>query len=196
MDKYKQPDFYHFSDDSIWLTTQVQLIECGNKRDGDVHCLDLCAGCGVVGIEFANIYPISSLSFIEKQNTFIPLLKENCNKLKREIDVEVASVDLLEYESERKIDILLCNPPYFNEGDGRRANSKEKNACRFLEGISYVDILKFCYKFLNSSKGIGYILYRSDLPYFDTAINEMKSYLSYRSIKRTTSLSLAVIKHL
>ncbi|MGL6035003.1 MAG: hypothetical protein ACRC0N_08060, partial [Acinetobacter johnsonii] len=50
---YKQPDEYRFSLDSIHLARFVASQLASHSELGSLRVLDLCAGCGVIGIELS-----------------------------------------------------------------------------------------------------------------------------------------------
>jgi tRNA1(Val) A37 N6-methylase TrmN6 len=121
---YNQPDFYHFSEDSTFLANIA-------ARDIKKHdrVLDLCAGCGVVGIEFWKQRPSTShLTFLEKQIEFKESLELNIQHVK---DIEVSCI----YESfsnvviREKFDLIMCNPPYFAIEASRASGNMNKNTC-------------------------------------------------------------------
>ena len=62
---YKQPEFYHFSRDSIELAHYAAKYFYNKKN---LSVLDLGCGSGVVGIEFClHHVSVGSIDFIEKQ---------------------------------------------------------------------------------------------------------------------------------
>ena len=69
--EYKQPSFYHFNEDSILLVKEALKLE-----EGIESVLDLCAGCGVIGVEYAiSNSKIKRLSFVELQKQFIKYIE-------------------------------------------------------------------------------------------------------------------------
>jgi len=135
---YNQPDFYHFSEDSTFLANIA-------ARDIKKHdrVLDLCAGCGVVGIEFWKQHPSTShLTFLEKQIEFKESLELNIQHVK---DIEVSCI----YESfsnvviREKFDLIMCNPPYFAIEASRASGNMNKNTCRLMAKGEMILLLNF-----------------------------------------------------
>ncbi len=70
---YVQPNEYHFSLDSVQLAQRVAqyFLQKPNSVSLLKNVLDLCAGTGVIGIEFLHIFPqIENLHFIEVQSEY------------------------------------------------------------------------------------------------------------------------------
>jgi len=79
---YSQPEEYHFSHDSIFLSRHVfEIIKSQGLHYNRI--LDLCAGCGVIGIDL--LFHINKeklklpleLDFIEIQNIYFPHFQKN-----------------------------------------------------------------------------------------------------------------------
>lgn len=112
-DDYIQPDFYRFNEDSIHLV-KFALKNSLNPKT----LLDLCAGSGVVGIEFAlQNKNVNYIEFVELQFEFKRYLEQNVMLL-NEVEAKIDIISLGEYESSIQFDLILCNPPYYliNEG--------------------------------------------------------------------------------
>lgn len=152
---YKQPDFYHFSQDSLALV---------NKAIGDSSflpktVLDIGAGCGVLSIECTNLLKsISDLTLLEPQEAFFPFLEENLNNLlERKVKYEFEKSIFSQYQTERKFDLILCNPPYFEKGKGRSSPYLERQVCRTFE-VDGPDLYLEKILGLLEQGGRGYIL--------------------------------------
>ena len=83
---YSQPNFYHFSEDSIRLADYVvSKIEEKNLSENQrsLNCLDLCAGCGVIGLEVVLKGSFAgAINFCEINRDYSSFLIENQKKLK------------------------------------------------------------------------------------------------------------------
>lgn len=132
---YLQPEFYRFSEDSLKLVNFVKDISA--KR-----VLDLCAGSGVVGIEYALLHPeIERLDFCEIQEAFLSYLEKNRSFFIKNLKGQVFHQNYEQFDSQEKYDLILANPPYFFHGRGLLSPSQEKNRCRFFMDSSFAQFL-------------------------------------------------------
>ena len=148
---YSQPSFYRFSDDSIWLAhTIAHKINghCNSQTMRSLKVLDLCAGCGVVGIEFLSqinqLNSFQQITFLELQADFKTHIEDNwqqfavkSNAIFLNINIEITSLGnkmkSSSISSEEKFDIILSNPPYFAKGTGIPSPNSYKNRCHFFD---------------------------------------------------------------
>ncbi len=168
---YSQPTEYRFSHDSVFLARRAfELL--GGRDFSSRHALDLCAGSGIIGMDFlfhrraAGGSLPREFDFLEVQAVYWPHFQENlkrlgelattCHFLQRNYD------DLQRPEFAGKYDLILCNPPYFLQGQGKLSTSEFKNRCRFFIDSDLKNLLLGIANCL-SSEGAAYVLLR-DLP--------------------------------
>ena len=94
------------------------IINHSNKFSIDikeVYVLDLFSGVGSFGIECLS-QGASHVTFIEKYEEVLPILKKNLNDLKSEINYEIIESDIInkfEFKSLKlKYDLIFLDPPY------------------------------------------------------------------------------------
>ena len=94
------------------------IINHSNKFSIDIkkaYVLDLFSGVGSFGIECLS-QGASHVTFIEKYEGVLPILKNNLNNLKSEINYEIIESDILnkfEFKSLKlRYDIIFLDPPY------------------------------------------------------------------------------------
>lgn len=126
MTDYSQPDFYRFNQDSLklvkWVSRQVSKAS---------QLLDLGAGCGIIGIELANLLRPDNLNLLEVQTDFLPHIQENIKtQLKHQIPVEVVNESFGKWSPEKKYDLITCNPPYFLPGRGEPYKDSRRELAR------------------------------------------------------------------
>ena len=126
---YSQPEFYHFSQDSIELAKFAAKYWADEEID---HLIDMFCGCGVVGIEFFFRHSkIQKLEFIEREKEFYESIESNLKKSKRKMDYEIKIIDIAELDQLPSESYILANPPYFLEGSGRPAGNEKKHHANF-----------------------------------------------------------------
>ena len=179
--QYKQPDSYHFSLDSIHLAEFVaeQLQSC--RYLPSMHVLDLCAGCGVIGMELSwYVRELKYFDFVEVQSIYAESFQQNVSTVNRpELQLNWHNLNyetLLESAWTEKYDLIVSNPPYFQPGHGTLSPCDFKNRCRFFLDSSFEH---FILAIVNSLKkeGQAWFLLRSLLQHGYDAFAIMQNIL-------------------
>lgn len=135
--KYSQPEGYRFSHDSVFLARRVFELEHTNLSR-DLRLLDLCCGCGVVGLDFLFHARLSGqplpqhCDFLDVQDVYREHFEHNVQAFvgaNLNLSFRNENYTALAVES---YDLILCNPPYFRAGQGRPSPVEFKNRCRFF----------------------------------------------------------------
>jgi len=186
---YSQPTFYKFNEDSITL---VKYVQKNFKFFENINVLDLCSGCGVIGLELLYYADVRfKLDLMEKQIEFKVYLNSNKLLLKNNIDDIKIIISDFSSESQRKsssYDLIVCNPPYFEAGRSRLSANINRNICRHFIDNTYTDLIKAISKLLKLS-GTAYIITRQLLE------EENKLKLQIVKIKIKRNLYIYIIKH-
>ncbi len=160
---YSQPNFYKFSEDSIELTKY--LVEKSPKKFSTT--LDLCSGCGVLGIELISHEIITSCDFLELQPEFLNHILENIKNLETfalNYSIYIGAIgDFLKGQPDKffkKYELIIANPPFFNIEDGRLSPSNQgRNQCRFFLKDNYQIFFNFITRALKND-GVCYFITR------------------------------------
>lgn len=158
MNDYHQPDYYRFSEDSLWLRDIVV-----NDADTPLSCLDLFAGCGVIGIEIANqIASISTLTSVEVQNHFSFYLKKNSQSMLRaKVNHHIEICSISHFKDINSYDLIVANPPYFAIEKSRPSPNHQKDICRRFQVDTWEDFFILAKRLL-SENGKCYFLARKE----------------------------------
>lgn len=159
MKDYLQPNIYRFSQDSIGLAKRAAV---DISKDKKIKVLDVCAGSGVVGLEFIKITNsiVNSICFIEKQKeVFEKYILENTESLS--IHKKIVFDDFRNITLEDKFDVVLCNPPYFSRSKNRLSDNVISRNCTHFDDGFYESLITFILKYKKSS-GMAYVLYRAN----------------------------------
>ena len=168
---YSQPEEYHFSHDSVFLSRRIfeQMSDVNLK---DTRALDICSGSGIVGMDFlfhrrqAGQSLPGQFDFLEIQDEYRPHFLENQIRM-GPLEIEFNFVhrnynDLLLPEFKNSYDLIVSNPPYFFTWQGKLSPSEFKNRCRFFIDSDLKNLLLGIGSALKKS-GTSYMLLR-DLP--------------------------------
>ncbi|MFN8370606.1 MAG: RsmD family RNA methyltransferase [Bacteriovoracaceae bacterium] len=185
---YSQPNFYKFNEDSILLTKY--LIE--NSVGKFDRALDLCAGCGVLGIELLSHNIISSCDFLEYQNNFLEHILHNLNLLEEpKLDTAIHIGSMSEFLASnrdkfyKKYDLIISNPPFFNIEDYKVSESNiDRNYCRFFIKDNQDIFFEFIANALKE-KGECYFLFRGEIKSSKYNIKKVKELVGSSIFKFT-----------
>lgn len=138
---YSQPDDYRLSHDSVFLAWEVFNLTKNLDLKGK-RVLDVCAGSGIVGMDFLFHRRAQGLSlpdcadFLEIQEVYQEHFFENIKRLgslSTELHFLNINYDILETEKFfKQYDIIIGNPPYFLPTQGKKSDNEFKNRCRFF----------------------------------------------------------------
>jgi tRNA1Val (adenine37-N6)-methyltransferase len=184
---YFQPEDYRFSLDSIFLAQKVaKLIERQTDLE-DWKILDLCAGCGIIGLELSLHQPkIKSIDFLEIQNLYRDYFNQNVRMIKqvdqheqfRFLNINYSA--LLDSQWENSFDLILSNPPYFFKGEGLLSPNEFKNRCRFFLDSDFQTLIEACLHSLKPGR-CAYLLIRKGNAHGRNPEEEIKQLLADRA---------------
>lgn len=168
MNKYYQPDFYHFSEDSIHLVNYLVAHELEDKHQ---RVLDLCAGCGVVGLELLQRWSgITHLDFVEAQIEFAPFLEKNIEQTAKQTVTNIYYQHFSDFKKVQEYDLIIANPPYFNAGKGRISGNPLKQRCRTFSHDTFIDFINCCHDLKTASNAIYFLAIEENANKFSDVI--------------------------
>ncbi len=135
-----QPDFFRFSLDSLLLASFARLPGGSRPLAG----LDLGAGCGVIGLALLLAHELARektapgrvrMTGVELDPDMAACAMDNARSLGLASQYEVVQADVSSYEHSRRVDFVLANPPYRQEGTGRLSKGQARTQARFESGL-------------------------------------------------------------
>lgn len=169
---YSQPRDYHFSHDSVFLAREIFERHGDQLAQEHVQILDLCAGCGIVGLDllFHQLKEKSfsgEVDFLEVQEIYQEHFLKNKEILQSHFPNNPVSLNWVQnsYASvanSKKYDLIVSNPPYFVVGQGLLSPNEFKNRCRFFVDSDWPTMIRFMQNSLKP-EGQAYFLVREEL---------------------------------
>ena len=153
---YQDDDFYKFTSDSIKLAKF-----CNIKHTDNV--LDMCAGCGVVGLYAYSICQCNTIVFNDIQPQMCDLIQQNIQLNNLQNKCKVICKDLKELELGdfcKPLDVIICNPPYFKL-NGKIKQDDSVAMCRH-EISTNLNIIIYTASRLIKDKGRFYFIIPAD----------------------------------
>lgn len=153
MNGYSQPEGYRFSHDSIELAQRAAEFVTSRalKREGATpkfRVLDLCAGCGVVGLELAKILKANEVDvsgievdFNEVQSAYEDHFRRNSDWAASWLKTRWLQMNYADLGGE-KYDLIVSNPPYFDRAHGNLPPCALKARARFFLDSDFETLLE------------------------------------------------------
>lgn len=167
--EYVQPKEYRFSHDSVFFARKIFEFYA-EKNISEFSVLDLCSGCGIIGLDFLFHLKHSTanlpkrMDFLEVQDIYQKYFEENVKRLgdvTTQLSWQNKNYDtLIGSPYQEKYDLIFCNPPYFFPTQGKLSPSDFKNRCRFFIDSTFLILVQAIVEVL-SPQGSAYILLRS-----------------------------------
>lgn len=176
---YYQPEDYRFSLDSVFLAQKVAESLKSAAHPEDLRVLDLCSGCGVVGLELHFHLPaLRKIDFLEVQEVYLPFFEKNVEQAKKPDSefnfLHMNYADLIDNDHREKYDVIVSNPPYFFQGEGLLSpNNDFKNRCRFFIDSDFHNLIQATL-FVLKPKGRAFILARPGSHHGRDLLEEIK----------------------
>ena len=181
-------------------TETEELVRLMLKEDLDgKEILDIGTGSGCIAISLAKNLPNAKVTALDISNHALDVAKENAKF--NNVDIEFIKVDIFEYQSDKKYDIVVSNPPYVLESEKvlmkQNVLGFEPNLALFVEDNKslkyYEHILNLSYDSINP---IGHIFFeinhikRKDLENIFKKNNRFKSEFFKDSYNKTRFLKV------
>lgn len=179
---YFQPEEYRFSLDSVFLAQRVIKHLDGRGPISEYNFLDLCAGCGVIGLEMMILNrDITHFDFVEIQEVYREYFAKNIKGIFETPPTTINFIyanyqNLRTPENQNKYDIIVCNPPYFFKDEGLLSPSEFKNRCRFFLDSNLEELIKTVHYVLKEN-GEAFLLIRPGKHHGRELINEVQTIL-------------------
>ena len=141
---------YRFSVDAPLLADFVKT-----KRSDEI--LELGAGNGIISL-LLSIKPFKHITAVEIQRSLADMARRNVKLNNLERKVSIVQQDLLQYDSEKKFDVIFSNPPYIKKGEGHLSSSQEKSIAKHELKCDIFDIVEKTANLLKN-KGRAYYVY-------------------------------------
>lgn len=149
---------YRFSMDSVLLAHF-----CLHWKNGNI--LDIGCGCGILGLLLLyRTNNVLRIDGIELQESLVRLAKKNSavNNFSDKLHIihgDYRKID--KFFPAENFSNIICNPPFYKIGSGRRSNNKEAYIARHQGTSSTVEIVN-CMAYALKNKGRVSIIYPAD----------------------------------
>ena len=84
------------------------------KNHSNLDIIDICSGSGAIGLTIMQEIANCHMTLLDISPKAIDISKKNAEKFNIKNNIEYICDDILLYTSDKKYDIVLCNPPYIS----------------------------------------------------------------------------------
>ncbi len=169
-----------------------ELVRLMLKEDFDgKEILDIGTGSGCIAISLAKNLPNAKVSALDISSDALEVAKENA-KLNN-VSIEFIHADIFEFQSEKKYDIIVSNPPYVTESEKPLMKQNvlgfEPDLALFVNDITplkfYEHIVRFSNNQLNSNGKIYFEINENLVDLFFKVCNDhnLKKYRIMKDYK-------------
>ncbi|MBQ3219395.1 MAG: methyltransferase [Clostridia bacterium] len=135
---YQDSDLYCFTSDAVLLSKFARV------KKGDVVA-DFCSGSGIVGIHLYGLNSdlIKSVTLFEMQKPLFDLSVKSINENNLNDKFSAVNTRLQDIQSEYfgKFSLIVCNPPYMENGRGEQDKDDSIAKCRAEVSLSLSELI-------------------------------------------------------
>ena len=163
-----------------------ELVRLMLKEDLDgKEILDIGTGSGCIAISLAKNLHNAKVSALDISKDALEVAKENAEL--NNVNIEFIHADIFEYQSDKKYDVIVSNPPYVLESEKmlmkQNVLNYEPEIALFVDDINalkyYESVIKFSLNNLNSQ---GQIFFETNENYKDE-LNKLAQNYEYNIIE-------------
>ncbi|MEF1291264.1 tRNA1(Val) (adenine(37)-N6)-methyltransferase, partial [Vibrio sp. M260118] len=158
------------------VSTDGVLLGAWVDMSGAQVVLDIGTGTGLLSLMCAQRYPELSIEAIDIDDQAIKAAQVNFSHSPWQARLTLHHGNVLEYSFTNKFDRIICNPPYFNNGE--QANNPSRATARHTDSLTHIDLLGRCVQLLNDYGKANFVLPQVEGEQFMQLAQEQGWYVS------------------
>lgn len=153
--QFKQFAVAH-SRSTMQVGTDAVLLGAWAKQDKPNSILDVGTGCGIIALMLAQRYTAAAVEAIDYDATSVVEASENFANSPFAERLSAKQADFRDVEGNTKYDLIVSNPPYFN--DKIKPTDESRRLARNTETLPYPALVKGVTKLLATTGGFCCVL--------------------------------------
>lgn len=138
------------------VSTDGVLLGAWANITNSLSIIDIGCGTGLLSLMCAQREALSHIDAVELMPAAAKIAQENISRSPWYGRIQLFHQDILSYLPEKKYDAIICNPPYFNNGE--QSKKGERSFARHTDSLSFGDLLSQSKKLLSSKGRASFIL--------------------------------------
>ncbi|WP_260259817.1 tRNA1(Val) (adenine(37)-N6)-methyltransferase [Vibrio intestinalis] len=118
--------------------------------------LDIGTGTGLLALMCAQRNGHAKIEALDIDLEAAETAKANFANSPWHTRLNVSHCDLIAHRFKDQFDAIICNPPYFNNGE--QANNQQRATARHTDSLSHTDLLKKCKSLLSEDGNASFVL--------------------------------------
>ncbi|KAB2824096.1 tRNA1(Val) (adenine(37)-N6)-methyltransferase [Aliivibrio finisterrensis] len=137
------------STDGVLLGAWTDINKCQS-------ILDIGCGTGLLSLMCAQREALSHIDAVELMPAAAKIAQKNIDHSPWHDRIQLFHQDILSYLPEKTYDAIICNPPYFSNGE--QSKKGERSFARHTDSLSFGDLLSQSKKLLSPKGRASFIL--------------------------------------
>ena len=138
------------------VSTDGVLLGAWANIENSLSIIDIGCGTGLLSLMCAQREPLSHIDAVELMPAATRVAQKNIDHSPWHDRIQLFHQDILTYLPEKKYDAIICNPPYFNNGE--QSQKGERSFARHTDALSFADLLSQSKKLLSPKGQASFIL--------------------------------------
>lgn len=138
------------------VSTDGVLLGAWSKVQQAKYILDIGTGTGLLSLMCAQRNALAIIDAIDIDEHAIEAAKKNVQNSPWDSRIHLHHGDVLDYSLSALFDSIVCNPPYFN--DGEQAQVRQRAVARHTDQLSHKELLERCFHLLSDHGNANFIL--------------------------------------
>ncbi|GLR77095.1 tRNA1(Val) (adenine(37)-N6)-methyltransferase [Aliivibrio sifiae] len=138
------------------VSTDGVLLGAWATINNSLSILDIGCGTGLLSLMCAQREPLSQIDAVELMPMAVEVAQANFQNSKWAKQITLFHQDILSFTPQKTYDAIICNPPYFNNGE--QSQKGERSVARHTDALPFFDLLTQCKKLLTSEGRASFIL--------------------------------------